>query len=1332
MKKVFLFRLACVCMLSILVFQQAKAADPDRSILVMSKSGDAFISWRILSSDPGDISFNIYRKNDGGSQAVKLNAQPINSTNFLDTDPPSGSDATWYVKPVINGTEGQACIEQKMMNNNGNPYFEFDLVNPGDFMAASVGDITGDGLSDYIIQQPKSWLDPYCSNWQWTGDGTFKLYAYDHYGNHLWTFDRGNSIEKGPWYAPWIVYDFDQDGTCEIALKGSDGDYRSADGRVYTGPEHLYILDGPTGNKIAQIDWHSRDGYRAEPCEEGEPWAGYNLQCRNLLSVAYIDGTTPHIIMTRGTYGYHQVGAYKFDGSSLTQAWYWTNEATNGSDGIGSAWKGQGGHVQHGADVDGDGKDEVILGSYALDDDGTPLWTTGLGHIDGCYVGEIDVNNPGLEMYYACEWYKDSKGMGLLDAETGQHIWYFDERTEHCHREGMVGDIDRSSPGLECYSQSRDNGAIKYLWSSTGNLISHTEIGEKPRAIYWGSDFQERIIDYQDAMYTYNNGSITKIMDFPGRIVAIGDFLGDWREEVVAQVDGKLRIYATLESTSYKRTCLMEDRTYNTQVSAQTMGYMVNPLTGYDVSSEVEPVEDCNGDLGGSAYIDECGECVGGNTGNTPCVVDCNGDQNGSAYIDNCDNCVGGNTGEEPCAVVSHYEVDFSDPDDDYTINGSATNSNPTNEIINGRYALSAMEATFESELINIEGLSNVMVSVDIEASPTSEFEEADYCNVYYKLNGGSLTPISENVAGFSLKTASATGLSGNTIQVVIQTKNSHEMEFHYLDNIIVMGEGGSTVDCNGDENGDAYIDNCGTCVGGNTGLQPCANDCNGDPGGSASIDQCGVCSGGNTGLVPDESCTDCNGDVNGDAYIDGCGTCVGGNSGMEPCTEPCNLSITNLNPSSFAIVDAAEGVTYYNDRSYTITTLPSVLSGSKLIKTNNDEEGSTVSTYLSFDINANAEIYIGYDNRVTSTPDWMDSYSPIGETVIISDRDCNLNLYKLAANAGTITCGGNNASGASGAESNYVVFVKEDCSGSTTDCNGDEGGSASIDQCGECSGGNTGLVPNESCTDCNGDINGDAYIDGCGICVGGNTGLEPCSTGGFTSWEVDFSDPDGQYSVSTSEPRTDPFNEIRDGRYAFSACKVLWESEIINIDGATVDISLDIEGQDATAMEEVDFLNVYYIVDGGSRIAISENIDGFALKTVSVDNVSGNTLQIVIEGQTSSSGSGGAEIYYIDNILVGNIQIDSYTKSGKGISRSGQSIDLTSEPGIYPNPFDTYIEISNAHGNIKLYDMYGRVVYQENNVQGDLRIETESLPRGLYLLQIESKNKTELIELVK
>ncbi len=85
----------------------------------------------------------------------------------------------------------------------------------------------------------------------------------------------------------------------------------------------------------------------------------------------------------------------------------------------------------------------------------------------------------------------------------------------------------------------------------------------------------------------------------------------------------------------------------------------------------------------------------------------------------------------------------------------------------------------------------------------------------------------------------------------------------------------GGGVDCNGTVNGTAYHDNCGTCVGGTTGLVACVADCNGVFGGTAAIDQCGVCAGGNTGVVPNSGCLDCAGVPNGGHVPDSCGTCL-------------------------------------------------------------------------------------------------------------------------------------------------------------------------------------------------------------------------------------------------------------------------------------------------------------------------------------------------------------------------------------------------------------------------------------------------------------------------
>ena len=82
-------------------------------------------------------------------------------------------------------------------------------------------------------------------------------------------------------------------------------------------------------------------------------------------------------------------------------------------------------------------------------------------------------------------------------------------------------------------------------------------------------------------------------------------------------------------------------------------GFMQKAIPDFiiDESTISECVADCNGVLGGTAYLDSCQTCVGGNTGLEPCIQDCNGDWGGTAYRDNCQTCVGGSTGMEPCIV---------------------------------------------------------------------------------------------------------------------------------------------------------------------------------------------------------------------------------------------------------------------------------------------------------------------------------------------------------------------------------------------------------------------------------------------------------------------------------------------------------------------------------------------------------------------------------------------------------------------------------------------------------------------------------------------------------
>ena len=102
---------------------------------------------------------------------------------------------------------------------------------------------------------------------------------------------------------------------------------------------------------------------------------------------------------------------------------------------------------------------------------------------------------------------------------------------------------------------------------------------------------------------------------------------------------------------------------------------------------------------------------------------------------------------------------------------------------------------------------------------------------------------------------------------------------------------------------------------------------------------------------------------------------------------------------------------------------------------------------------------------------------------------DLNYNAPTLDCNNDVSTASiddcGECTGGITGLEANYLMDFCGICNGdgsTCADCNGDENGAALIDECGECTGGNTGLETNYL-MDCAGNCNGDSLLDNCGTC---------------------------------------------------------------------------------------------------------------------------------------------------------------------------------------------------------------------------------------------------------
>jgi rhamnogalacturonan endolyase len=536
-----------------------------------------YVGWRLLASDPDQVKFNIYRHTENGI-VTKLNDSPIsNSTNFVDPNLPDGEKFAYTIKKVIDGIEENASPSCSIIcNAQSKPYQSIKLNGDHAIEKIAIADLDGDGEMDFVTKCPRGNVDPWYLYWRPSKE-TYKLQAYKSSGKYLWTYDMGWAIEQGTWYSPYLVYDFNGDGKAEIVVKSGESDPRNEEGKVLTGPEYVAILDGMTGMPIAQAEWIPR-----EPFFEVNTEHAYNYASRNQIAVAYLDGVHPHIIVLRGTYNLMIARAYRLIDNDLKLIWEWDNR--NLRDKSNNYW-GQGGHTTIAADVDNDGCDELILGSCVLDHDGTPLWTTGLGHCDGMFVGDILPERPGLEIYYNIEaGCPNGNGMCIVDSKTGEVIWGSQFPTYHVHGAGFCSDIDRTQPGRECYGVEiapfegkGSNFAVMY--NSKGEIFDRNFL--TTWSVFWDTDNQRELLS-EGKIYDYKGPTIHN-NEIEGNIIAVADILGDWREEIITSVPGEIRIYSTTILNNSRHNCLLQDPIYRSYVAHASNGYYELPMTTYDI-----------------------------------------------------------------------------------------------------------------------------------------------------------------------------------------------------------------------------------------------------------------------------------------------------------------------------------------------------------------------------------------------------------------------------------------------------------------------------------------------------------------------------------------------------------------------------------------------------------------------------------------------------------------------------------------------------------------------------------------------------------------------------
>lgn len=563
------------------------------------------LSWRLLPSDSNCVGFQIYKKSKDSDEPQLIEENWTASTHYL-TELESGENLHNTQFAVVPNDVNQQLSQIEFVDIWENPFLEIPIqpaegYRPGD---ASVGDLDGDGEYELVLHQ----VDHPRDNSHAGMTGAPILDAYELDGTHLWRINLGINIREGEHYTQFMVYDLDGDGKAEIACKTADGtrdgagniigdadkDWRIdreghlTHGRILSGPEYLTIFDGQTGAALKTVDYvpgrDPIDGWGGIGGNGGSD--NYGNRCdRFLACVAYLDGKLPSLIMCRGVYGRTVMAAWDWREGKLTQRWVFDSGISYPPFENASPYSGMGGHSLTVADVDADGRDEIIYQAMAIDDDGNGLYSTGRRHGDAMHLSDLDPTRPGLEVFLITENEGRTQafgtpGAGVHDARTGELLWSHSPGIDV--KSGLAADIDPRHPGYE-------------IWGGPGELrtAQGQEIGPKPRetswAVWWDGDRLRELLSWS-RVYKWNweSGEAELIFSPEGRPAGrgpnlMGDLLGDWREEIILTAPDRqaLRLYSTPIPTQERMPTLMSDPQYRLSITWQNVVYNKPPHPGF-------------------------------------------------------------------------------------------------------------------------------------------------------------------------------------------------------------------------------------------------------------------------------------------------------------------------------------------------------------------------------------------------------------------------------------------------------------------------------------------------------------------------------------------------------------------------------------------------------------------------------------------------------------------------------------------------------------------------------------------------------------------------------
>ncbi len=403
---------------------------------------------------------------------------------------------------------------------------------------------------------------------------------------------------------------------------------RNFEGFIVDGPEYLTVFAGDTGKELQTVD------YKPGRDDDGLLWGDYamariepgNRVDRFLSGVAYLDGKNPSAVFARGYYTRSTVIAYDWDGRALKEKWYVDsghvpmtnpfNDSPHGRDGTNPEFATlttQGFHSLSAADVDGDGKQEIVYGAATIDDDGSLLYSSfdtlpagsaapgqyvRLGHGDAMHVTDIDPDRPGLEIYTSHEGATFAPyGMDLRDAKTGQVI--FGKYSGADTGRSMVGDVLPGVRGLEVWASLPGGSGSLGLYSASGQFTPGAIPGTN-MSIKWLPDGTTQIVNGsadQDVTIDdwtrgrqltatgtrSNNGT-------KGNPSLVADVFGDWREELLVRTadSSAIRVFTSTAVSHRNMYTLMHDPQYRVEVARQQTTYNQPSDVGFYLASDTD------------------------------------------------------------------------------------------------------------------------------------------------------------------------------------------------------------------------------------------------------------------------------------------------------------------------------------------------------------------------------------------------------------------------------------------------------------------------------------------------------------------------------------------------------------------------------------------------------------------------------------------------------------------------------------------------------------------------------------------------------------------------